>query len=115
MFGTKLAMVEISGLPKSIRNIASGRGMRHRSMAATVAAIPDSSGVVVSQDGDATFFCNRHGSLCGHQEEYFSSEENAVCQHLDEVRAPRLHELLIPIMKNNEQKRSPSAEPAPKD
>jgi DNA integrity scanning protein DisA with diadenylate cyclase activity len=106
MFGAKFASVEIGALPEAVRGVVAKRGMRHRSMAATVALLPESSGVVVSQDGDITVFANRDGSVCCHQEEEGPSlGGNPSCRHLEEARVPRLHEALINIMKNMENNR----------
>lgn len=103
MFGAKFATVDIRQLPEVVARKVSERGMRHRSMAATVSVIPESAGIVVSQDGDATVFVNRGGVMCCHQEaEESSSEPNPCCHNASTARIQRLHELMLEIMKRLE-------------
>jgi len=82
IFGTKFKRVDITSLQSQIVNQLMMRGMRHRSLAATVAAIPGSGGIVVSQDGDVTVFGNQNGVVCCHHEEVgIESEVPFDCSH----------------------------------
>jgi hypothetical protein len=82
IFGAKFKRVDITSLQAQIVDQLAMRGMRHRSLAATVAAIPGSGGVVVSQDGDVTVFSNQNNVVCCHHEEIgIDSEISFTCSH----------------------------------
>jgi hypothetical protein len=102
MFGAKFANVDVSRLSPTVQAGISGRGMRHRSMAATVAAIAGASGVVVSQDGDVSAFSNHEGSMCYHPEDLVLETEMPSCCHASGPRVRHSHELLLEILSAEE-------------
>lgn len=106
MFGAKFATVDVAHLPIAIQATVAERGMRHRSMAATVGALGDSSGIVVSQDGDVTVFVNHAGSICYHREDDdpLALPEQA-CVHTSSPRVPKSEDLLIAILQEEERAR----------
>lgn len=99
MFGAKFLAVDPSVLPMKVRQSIAGRGMRHRSMAATVASVPESTGVVISQDGDVTIFTNRRGSIRCHTEHRVHHPKSG------NPKVPRAGELLVKIMVDLEERR----------
>jgi hypothetical protein len=102
-FGAKFKQVDTAGLPVAVRAAIETRGMRHRALAATVAAIPNAGGVVVSQDGDVTLFANTNGVVCCHQEEQHARDETlAACGHAGSRAGIRAPEWLTDILTDGE-------------
>jgi hypothetical protein len=62
MFGLEAFSAKLKGqtlnLPPDLARFLGSRGNRHNSMARAIATVPDSIGIVVSQDGDAVCFHN---------------------------------------------------------
>lgn len=107
VFGAKFSSVDVTGLPPRVLQAVAERGMRHRSMAATVGAISDSSGIVVSQDGDATVFVNSGGYTCCHHEDVpLNARSLEGCKHTDLPQPLRPSSLVLEILKDEERRRA---------
>jgi hypothetical protein len=102
-FGAKLKRVDISGLPPDVQAALETSGMRHRAIAATVGAITNAGGVVVSQDGDVTLFANTNGVVCSHHEEQHGRGDAAFpCGHAGTRAGTRAPEWLMDILADGE-------------
>jgi hypothetical protein len=112
MFGAKFAKVDINAVPEPTRIRVSKRGMRHRSMAATVSTLRESSGIVVSQDGDVSTFANRDGHVCCHQEEeQLGLVTDSACSHVGAPSVPRAHEWILAAIYKKESDRQNGSTP----
>lgn len=103
LFGGKFTNVDINALPENVQASVMTRGMRHRSMAATVHAIANSAGIVVSQDAEVTVFANVEGKVCCHSEEEVPAHTSGQCVHTHRVPATSLLQWMAEIMREMEE------------